>query len=161
MSEKFEYREPEPPWLFGDSDFTIVYKSKINAYVEYRIRGVHAQIALGRAFGSENAVNMDQNTQQRIYFLESNPYYMQRFEKRLKEISIDELWNTRQSVHEMLSILKSPYTKDSTQLAAAKELNVVFGITIVDENGKTKAGRTLADFYKTVGEPPASPDEPS
>jgi hypothetical protein len=153
-----KYKEPEPPWLFGDEDFTILYKEKINMYVEYRVRGFHSQIALGRAFGSENAASGDSSTNERVFHLESNPYYMDRFERRLKEIHMDELWSAKTSVHEMLSILRSPYTKDSTQLAAAKELNVVFGITIVDENGKTRAGRSLADFYKNVGMPSA--DDP-
>jgi hypothetical protein len=156
-SDKF--KEPEPPWLFGDEDFTILYREKFDLYVEYRIRGFHSTLALGKAFGSENAIGGDNTAQERVFHLEANQYYIDRFEARLKEIQMDELWNAKTSVHEMLSLLRSPFTKDTTQLAAAKELNVVFGITIVDENGKTKAGRSLADFYKNVGMPAADAPE--
>ena len=147
--------EAEQPWVFGTKDFAIVYKEKINQYVELRIRGHHAQMAMGRVFGAENAAQMNDATHQRIFYLESNPYYIERFDARLKDIKMDELWSPKLAIHEMLSILRSPYTKDNTQLAAAKELNIVFGITVVDENGKTKAGRSLADFYKNVHEPPS------
>lgn len=146
-------KEAEPPWAFGDEDFTVMCKDRFNAYVELRIRGFHSEIALARAFGPENAAAMDNTVSQRIFYLESNEYYIDRFDKRLKEISVDDLWNTRLAVHEMLSILRSPYTKDGIQLSAAKELNVIYGITVTDESGRTRAGRSLVDFYKDVGQP--------
>jgi hypothetical protein len=149
-------REPEPPWCFGDKDFTIVYKAKINEYVEFRVQGYDSSSSLAKAFGAENAPPREQSTYRRIHFLENNPYYLARFKKRLEEVTIAELWNVKLSIHEMLSIMRSPYTKDTAQLNAAKELNVLCGITVVDENGKTRVGKSLEDFYKNEGKPGAA-----
>jgi hypothetical protein len=59
-----------------------------------------------------------------------------------------KLWNPGMSAHSLVSLVKSDETKDNVRLSAIKELNVIFGITVVDENGRTRAIRKLDDFYR-------------
>jgi len=135
-----------PPDHFGDEEFALDKQNKkyFDLYIEYRVRGYHPHVAFRRVFGSDY---MDSNAPQRIEMTEHNPYYRERFKERLKEIKIEELWETKTSIHELLSMARNPFAKDTTRLNAMKELNVLVGITVVDESGKTRAGRSLADFY--------------
>lgn len=136
-----------PISMFADPEFAASNKEAFDRYVEYRVRGYGAGQTMSKVFGAEP---MQADTYQRSERLEANPYYLARFEQRLKEIKIEELWNTKTSLHELLSMARSPFAKDSTRLNAIKELNIMVGIIVIDENGKTKAGRSLEDFYKDV-----------
>jgi len=136
-----------PPSHFGDEDFAVENKKYFDSYIEYRVRGYHPHVAFRRVFGDEY---MDSNSPQRIEMTEHNPYFRRRLGERLKEIKIEELWETKTSIHELLSMARNPFAKDTTRLNAMKELNVLVGITVVDESGKTRAGRSLADFYQNL-----------
>jgi len=128
--------------MFGDRRFAELNKEQFDQYVEYKVNGYHSHVAFQRVFGDEYT-----NPHLRIEFTEHNPYYRDRFKARLAEIKVDELWNTKTSLNELLAMARNPFAKDSTRLNAMKELNIMVGIVVVDENGKTKAGRSLDDFY--------------
>jgi len=136
-----------PPKMFGDVKFAEANSGIFDAYVEYRVRGYHAHVAFRRVFGEDY---MDSVSHIRIEMTEHNPYFKEHFERRLKEIKVEALWDTKTSLHELLSMARNPFAKDSTRLNAMKELNILVGIVVVDENGKTKAGRSLDDFYKNL-----------
>ena len=136
-----------PASHFGDEDFAVENKKYFDAYVEYRVRGYHPHVAFRRVFGEDY---MDSNSPMRIEMAEHNPYFRSNFKRRLSEVKIEELWETKTSVHELLSMVRNPFAKDTTRLGAMKELNVLVGITVVDESGRTRAGRSLADFYQNL-----------
>jgi ASC-1-like (ASCH) protein len=133
------------PSEFGTIEFAADNKQHIKKYIEYRVHGYHPHVAFRRVFGEENMCSQSHVS---IELLEHNEYYKEHFERRLKEIKIEDLWNTKTSIHELLSMTRNVFAKDTTRLNAMKELNVLVGITVVDENGKTKAGRSLDDFYR-------------
>jgi hypothetical protein len=141
------------PRMFGEEKFAELNKDHFDAYIEYRVRGYHASVAFTRIFDEVNA----QHAQLAAEFLEHNPYYQRRFKERLEAIKLEKLWDTKISVHELLSVARNPFARDSTRLNAMKELNIMYGITIVDENGKTQRGKGLADFYASVVPPEPSP----
>lgn len=138
-------------------DLTEFYESNpefINAYVELRARGYHETIAFRRVFGAINS--QDNFTQHRIDSLESNPYFTERFEARLKTIPIDQVLNERIALNWLLRLSSSPYAKDTVRLAAMRDAAVLAGVTVIDDAGNTrKAGRSLDDFYKSTPSFPA------
>jgi len=141
---------------FEDDKFIEQHKADYDLYIDHRVRGYHASIALRRVFGE---VNADQNILKRIDAIESTPYYQNGFKQRLKEIAIEDLWNTKQSLHELLCLTRNPVYKESVRLNALKELNVMCGIIVVDETGKSRKGTSLADFYGSHGAAvPGTPD---
>lgn len=146
MPTYHETVEVVDPFFFGEESFVEANMEAILEYIEYRVHGYHEALALRRVFGENYN---DSKLYARIDKLEHNRAYRDIFEKRLKEIPLEELWNDRLSIHELLSIMRSWATKDATRLAAARELNVLCGITVVDENGRTRAGRNWNDFYKS------------
>lgn len=135
---------------FADPEFIDLNRPFFERYVELRVRGFGSRVSFVKIFGTDN-YGSPADGYKRCNDIEESDFYKERFELRLKEITTGELWNTKQTMHELLSIVRDDSARDATRLNAVKELNVLCGITIVDENGKTKAGRTLADFYKTEG----------
>lgn len=131
---------------FADEEFIALNQPHFDKYVEMRVHGHSAQTSFMRIFGAAHWPGPQQG-HVRLDAIESTEYFKNQFAKRLEEVKIHELWDTKKSLHELLNLVRGDYIKDATRLAAAKELNVLVGITIVDENGKTKAGRSLADFY--------------
>lgn len=149
--------DPIPPYMFEDARFAELNQELFDRYIELRIRGHHPQIILGKVFGPENDGN---GSHLRVRHLERNPYYMRNFEARLASVKTSELWNPNIALFETLSMYRDPSNKCGTRAAMLKELNIMVGIVIVDENGKTKAGRSLADFYSeadTLKNPPKAP----
>lgn len=135
------------PSMFGDRDFAELNQEQFDAYVEYKVQGHHAHVAFRRVFGE---MYMDSVSHVRIELTEHNPYVRERFAKRIREVKVSEVWNDKIAVNELLSMARNPFAKDSTRLNAMRELNVLIGITVIDENGKTKAGRNLNDFYDSL-----------
>jgi hypothetical protein len=144
---------------FADSEFIDLNRPFFERYVDLRVRGYGSRAAFIRVFGVDNYGN-PQEGYRRTQDIEETEWYRSNFELRLKEIKDSELWNVKTSIHELLSILRGDLVKDSVRLNAIKELNVMGGITIVDENGKTKAGRSLDDFYRQQATPSA-PTQPA
>lgn len=145
-----------PASQFGDPEFAKLNPDYFNEYVTYRVHGYHAQVAFRRVFGDEN---MGHNSHMKIEEIEHNPWVRSEIARRLAQVKQSELWNERVAIHELLSIARDVYAKDSTRLNAVKELNVLYGITITDEKGVTRRGMNLDEFYKTHGTPTeASPN---
>ena len=88
----------------------------------------------------------------RIYGLKRNPYYKKEFPKQLDSVPLAEMWNPRIAIHQLVKLVRNEMAKDTARLAAIKELNVMTGITVMDEAGNTKMGRSLDDFYTKVAD---------
>jgi len=149
---------PIPSMEFEEEEFALENMKMFEEYVELRVRGIPPIVALPRVFGLNQAG--DRYEQNRFNAIERNPVYRSLFRKRLKEIQHNELWDGKQSIYELLSIVRGWNVKDSSRISAIKELNVLAGIVIVDENGKTKVGRSLEDFYKMEGVPKGHKENP-
>ncbi len=148
---------------FAQPDFIAVNEPFFDRYVDLRVHGYSSRTSFIKVFGLDHYPDPQQGYR-RTSDIEETDWYRAAFEARLKTVTVAELWHTKSSIHELLAIVREDATRDSTRLNAIKELNVLVGITVVDENGKTKAGRTLADFYaengksKVPGKPaPADP----
>lgn len=137
------------PYEFGDPEFVAQNTELFDEYISLKIRGQTPLVAFRMAFGHEFAY--DNETSVRIYAVERSLYFRENFDKRLQAATIDELWNPKIAVHALLSVVRDYTAKDSARLRAMQELNILTNIVIVDENGKTKAGRNLADFYRENG----------
>jgi len=150
MSEEFDEKEMlATPRDFVDENFALNNQPIFNQYIAMRVQGYAGgrvfRILFGEKYVGDNLM------QARIYALENNPYYRREFPKALDKIKIDELWNPKVAVHELISLVRDNFAKDSARLSAMKELNVITKITIIDESGNTKPGRSLDDFYAQEG----------
>jgi hypothetical protein len=138
-----------PPFKFSDEQFLTSHLDLLLDYVGYRVQGMFSSDAFRRVFGKECSEGTQAH--ERLINLEHTSLYRNVFRNALDTAKVGDLWNTKTSIHELLSLVRNPYAKDATRLQAAKELNVLVGITVVDENGKTKAGSSLNDFYAKEG----------
>lgn len=137
------------PHDFSSSDFVDAFKPQLDRYVSLRIAGRNSRTALRVAFGEGYADSL--NAQSYVDHIECNAYYSQAFNQTLARIPVDQLWNRKTALHRLLSLAEDPYVKDNVRALAIKELNILVGITVEDENGKPKQVRTLDDFYKDIG----------
>jgi len=122
-------------------------------YIEFRIDGHRPHQALRMTFGED--VAGDGQLIARAFCAERNPYVVKNLKKRMMERPVSVQWNPQVSVHELLQVVRDPLAKDSARIAAIKELNVMAGIVIDTDEGKTKLRRGLDDFYNEV-EPAAN-----
>lgn len=129
----------------GKLGFALMNVELFDKYVKLRVHGIHSMTAFRNVFPIDWMDNS--NGPSRVNNVEFNPYVISKLRDALAVINPAELWNPKISVHEMLSLARDPYAKDSSRLGAMKELNILLDITVVDENGKTKKGRSLDDFY--------------
>ncbi len=145
---------------FADPEFIELNKTFFDKYIALRVQGHSAHTAFLRVFGQDHWPDT-QRGHARLEAIESTDYFNKHFDAALAEIKVSDLWNPKRALNELLCVVRGPYVKDSTKLNAIKELNIMVGIVIVDENGKTKAGRSLSDFYDSVdaadGTKPAAP----
>jgi hypothetical protein len=135
---------------FADPEFIALNKSFFDKYISLRVQGHDQRTAFLRVFGIEHLPQDAQGQQRRLEAIESTDYFNTHFNAALEAIKVSDMWNPKRALNELLCVVRGPYVKDSTKLNAIKELNIMVGIVIVDENGKTKAGRSLADFYDSV-----------
>lgn len=136
------------PTDFASEQFAFHNRQIFDEFIALRVHGVSPYVAYRMVLGEDYA---DNYAQARIYAIEMNPYYKREFHAQLEATPVSELWNPKVAVHELLSLVRDRFAKESARMSAIKELNVIANITIVDETGKTKAGRNLADFYATEG----------
>lgn len=145
-----------PASQFGDPEFAKLNPDYFNEYVAYRVHGYHPHVAFRRVFGEEQ---LGSNGHLKVDEIEHNPWVRAEVKRRLASAQASELWNERISIHELLNMARNVFAKDNTRLAAIKELNVLYGITVTDEKGNTRRGMSLDEFYKTHGAAdPASPN---
>jgi hypothetical protein len=169
MSTEYANDAPPSAYEMGTLGFALAHHNAFEKYVALRVHGVHSHEAFRRVFPYEWWCSS--NGFERANNVEFNPWVISKLRDALANVNPADLWNPRLAVHEMLSLSRDPYAKDSTRLGAMKELNVLLNITVVDEKGKTKAGRSLDDFYRDLakqidisesgGVDGASADEPA
>jgi hypothetical protein len=142
-----------PPMQFRDEQWARDNIVSVSEYADYRAMGWSPEKAFLRVFGTDYA---DWYLEARCATLEHNIIFRRVFAEKYASLKTDELFSAKQSAYELLRLINSDFTKCSTKLAAIKELNIMFNITVVDDNGKTRAGSALADFYKDVAVPVTS-----
>lgn len=133
----------------GTLSFALANVEVFNKYIDLRVHGVHSHEAFRRAFPLDWYENA--NGFARTNSVEFNPYTISRMRDTLATVDPATLWNPRLAVHEMLCLARDPYAKEAARLGAMKELNVLLNITVTDEKGKSRAGRSLDDFYRDLG----------
>lgn len=128
--------------------FAVANKDVYDRYTEMRLHGYHSSVAFRTCFPPELTIGNDMWAN--MFAVEFNPYVVSRLRDLIAKAKASELWNPNISIHEFLSLARDPNAKDSSRVAAMKELNVMLDITVVDEHGKTKKGRSLDDFYRSL-----------
>lgn len=147
MSDE-EYGEAPAPRMLATETWCENNAESVHQYVRMRVNGVQGIKAMRRVFGEEY---YDSNISSRVHSLESTKYFIDEFNNQLAAIKVTEMWHEKLAVHKLLCIVNDELDKGSTRLKAIQELNVLVGITIVDENGKTRKGSKVGDFYESIG----------
>ena len=124
------------------------HAASVQRYIVLRVIGHKAIAALSSAFGPSYAMSMQAHTI--IDLIETSDYYMRGFARGAAERDkIDSpLWNAMAAARVLISIATDETAKRAERIAAAKELNVLYGITIIDEKGNTRRGLTLDELLK-------------
>jgi hypothetical protein len=133
---------PAADWR--ESDTARVHIALVEEYSTYRAYGVDGQKAFLRVFGTGYA---DLWLTDRVEALEHNPVFRALFARKFESLKVGEMWSLKQAVFELLSLVNHPFVKDTVRFSALKELNVIYGITMVDDQGRTTRGKSLKDFY--------------
>ncbi|QDH49595.1 hypothetical protein KYLE_1 [Pantoea phage Kyle] len=137
------------PEDFEDYNFALNNKEHFDKYIDMIIKGYDETTALRVVFGEEAC--SDGGFWARIYAIRRNRYYNQQYQLALQNIKLEELWNPRLAITMLLLIARSS-EKHSARINAIKELNIMTGITVMDEAGNTKQGRSMEDFYAKIQE---------
>jgi len=144
------------PSDFASEMFALNNIELFDEYIKRRIEGESSYVAFRIAFGEEFVG--DNFVQARIYGIERNPYFVNHFKKRLEATKLSDMWNPKVAVHNLLMMARDVLAKESARLGAMKELNLITRLVVIDESGKSKAGRSLADFYADEGELAPDPE---
>ena len=139
----------EDPRIMADERFATEFVREYQAYARLKLGGMLPSIAFRRVF--PEYLSADSFATSRIYALESTDLFCDYYRQIMLNTPIKELWNEKLAVHRLLTIAHNPFEKGSTQVSAVKELNVLTGITIIDEAGKTRKGGSMDDFYSSLG----------
>lgn len=131
------------PATFAEESFAVLNRECFDAYVDYRIKGVHDAKAFTMLFGADDDVRI------KCVMMEHNPYFQREYARKLAAKKPLEMWNEKMAVQQWLQLLNDPFTKCSTKATAAKELSVLMGITSIDDAGRTVSRRKLSDFYSS------------
>jgi hypothetical protein len=138
------------PLQFRSERFAELNIKLVSDYADYRVIGWNAERAFTRVFGTDYA---DLHLYARIEALEHNMVYRKVFAQKFGVVKLEEMYGPKLAVYELVSLMNNPFTKCSTKLSAMKELNVLFGITVIDDSGRTRAGRSLKEFYEDTNQP--------
>ena len=134
-----------PPAQFRSEVFAKSNLDAVSEYADYRVMGWNPERAFTRVFGTDYA---DLYLYARIEALEHNMVYRKVFAAKFGAMELDKMWDAKTSAWELMSVVNNPFTKCSTRLAAIKELNVLFGIVMVDKDGNTRPGSDWTAFYR-------------
>jgi hypothetical protein len=134
---------------FEDEKFALMNTAFFDKYIKLRLEGVGSYRAFRQTFGDDL---IDGFTTSRIYALERNPYFTKHFKQRFDVMKPADMWSPKVSVFELLQIVKDDMNKATSRISAIRELNVLLGITVIDDLGKSKVSRSLEDFYKENGD---------
>jgi hypothetical protein len=129
---------------FRDEQFAHDNIELISEYADYRVLGWSPYKAFPRVFGTNY---QDLWMSNRVEALEHNPVYRKVFAQKFGLLKAEDMWNPRLSVYELLQIINDPFAKEPTKLAAIKELNAMYAITVIDDKGNTRPGNSFSEFY--------------
>ena len=138
--------------VFATDEFISDNRELFDEYIKLRVHGYPSHQSFLRVFGGEYWEGPVQGLN-RVEAMEGTQYFQTKFAEMLNATEVAKLWDVKKAINGFLTIARDPMTRDSTRLAADKELNLLVGIVVVDENGKTRAGRSLEDFYKQLPAP--------
>ncbi len=140
-----------PPSQFGQVKFAELNPDHFREYVTYRLHGYAPYVAFRRVFGQDE---LSTNGHIKVEEIEHNPWVRQKLAKLVKATQPSTLWDAQIAVHELLNMARNPFFKENVRLGAIKELNVLTGVTVVDEKGVTRKGMSLKDYYDANGGAP-------
>ncbi len=81
---------------------------------------------------------------------EYNPYFKARLAARLKDAQPTELWNEKKVINHLLKFLRGERVKDTVKVMAIDRLNVLLGITVIDDAGNTKRAPSLDELLQNI-----------
>lgn len=134
-----------PPAQFRSERFAQLNLEAVSEYADYRAMAWTPEKAFLRVFGTDYA---DILLMARIEALEHNIVYRKLFASKFGQMELDKMWDAKMAAYELLLLVNNPFTKDSTKHAAIKDLNLLYGIVIVDPNGNQRPGKDWTAFYK-------------
>jgi hypothetical protein len=135
----------QPARAFRDQGFANANIGLISDYADYRVMGWNPERAFIRVFGTDYG---DMHLFARIEALEHNLVYRQVFAKRFGATPLSRMFSVKHAIWHWLSLLNNPFVKETVRAKAIDSLQVIYGITVVDEAGNTKATKSLDDFYR-------------
>jgi hypothetical protein len=135
----------QPARAFRDQGFANANIGLISDYADYRVMGWNPERAFIRVFGTDYG---DMHLFARIEALEHNIVYRQVFAKRFGATPLSRMFSVKHAIWHWLSLLNNPFVKETVRAKAIDSLQVIYGITVVDEAGTTKATKSLDDFYR-------------
>ena len=123
------------------------HSDALHLYLTLKALAYPSGAALAGSFGTDYRMSMHYNIY--IELIETNETYIKYFPEYVELNKKVKVWSPEISARTLAAIATDPAAKTSDRIIAAKELNVMFDITIVDESGKTKRGaHSLDDFYR-------------
>lgn len=126
---------------YADEAFAIHNAEAFDAFIDYQLDGVHPQVAFVRLFGD------DAQSHLKCQLMLHNPYVRREVARKTAALKPKEIWTEQQAAVQLKEFMRNPYFKDSTRLQALKELNVLMGITEIDDAGRSVRRRGLGDLY--------------
>lgn len=137
--------EVQPARAFRSEQFARDNVQLVSDYADYRVMGFNPERAFIRVFGTDYG---DMHLFARIEALEHNIVFRQVFAKRFGETPLSRMFSVKHAIWHWNSLLNNPFVRETVRAKAIESLQVIYGITVVDEAGNTKAVKTLDDFYK-------------
>jgi hypothetical protein len=141
--------EVQPARAFRSKEFANANIGLISDYADYRVMGWNAERAFIRVFGTDYG---DMHLYARIEALEHNLVYRTVFAKRFGATPLNRMFSVKHAIWHWLSLLNNPFVRETVRATAIQQLQTIYGITVVDEAGNTKATKSLDDFYAAEGD---------
>ncbi|MGC2970446.1 hypothetical protein [Paraburkholderia aspalathi] len=123
------------------------HSAALKRYMHLRVIGKTSIAALTGSFGVDYTMAM--NPWAYINLIETSDAYLSGLAAAVAAMSDEQLWSAETSARVLYSIATDETAKRGERIQAAKELNVLFGITIIDEKGNTRAGAmSVEDLFR-------------
>ncbi|PLZ01961.1 hypothetical protein CY652_13100 [Burkholderia sp. WAC0059] len=143
------------PDTFRNEVIAHYHNDALLRYVNLRADGHTSIAALVGAFGSDYAMTMHPFIY--INLIETSDAYKRTLVAAVAAKKDNPLWDAETSARVLFSIATDETAKRAERIAAAKELNVLFGITIIDDKGNTRrGGLTVEDLLKITPSAPGA-----
>lgn len=143
------------PHTFRNEIIERYHAESLARYIGLKAKGHSSIAALIGAFGHDFARSM--NPFEYISYIETSDAYARGYVTAVAAIATP-LWDAEKATRVLFSIATDETAKRAERIAAAKELNVLFGITIIDDKDNTRRGGvTLDDLLKMTPSAPGTP----